>query len=126
MWDAVSIGYELHCSIERGESGYTVYRDVDSAGRYIVGGVCPTVIVPVERVTVAKCVDAVKMLMATAGAVHAEAVGCWVHEGRVYFDLSSTEHQIDAALHTAGLRGELAIFDREEFAEIGVSVQVAG
>lgn len=126
MWDSVSIGYELFRSIERGESGYTVYRDVDSAGRYIVGGVCPTVILPVDRVTVARCVDAVTMLLATAGAAGAEAVGCWVHEGRVYFDLSSTEHQVDAALHVAGLRGELAVFDRDEFVEIETGALVAG
>ena len=78
MWDSVTIGYELFRSIERGESGYTVYRDPDSAGRYIVGGVCPTVILPVERVTAAGCVDAVAMLLAAAGAASAEAVGCWV------------------------------------------------
>ena len=119
MFD-MRIASDMFRAISAGESGGTYGG---ATGRYVVGGVVPTVIIPVDKVTESRVREAVAMVSAAADS--ADAIGFWVHEGTVYFDACNIVPDESGALMIAAGRGELAVWDMEMERELFVREAVA-
>lgn len=75
---------------------------------YIVGGILPTIVVPLAEFTAPFLAG---VMQGWSGHPHyVEMMGTWVHDGHVYIDAS--EHIIDraTAVETGRMRGEIAIY----------------
>ena len=84
-------------------------------GRFIVGGVMPSIKLPHFQVRHPATVGFIteRLTQAIKDYPNAETVGSWRDGfmGDVYFDLSTTHDDRGTALHLARLRGERAIYD---------------
>lgn len=84
---------------------------------YWVGGVTDTLIAP-QGASGSALLESLRVL-----ASGADWLGFWAHSGRVYVDATSWHPTLDEALRFGRVRGEIAIWDIANDAEIKVEGQ---
>lgn len=100
------------------KGGETIHLRGSGHGRFIVGGLAPSIRVPHYQATHPATVNYVAEQIEAwlKDYPRAETLGSWqdIATGTIYIDLGTTHEQRDEAVHLAGLRGELAIYDAHD------------
>lgn len=102
-------------ALDNAKKGDTIHLSGSGHGRYIVGGIGTSIVLPPYQAnhpaTTAFVTDRLNAML--ADFPRAETVGSWrdIVTGNVYFDLGTTHEKRDTAVYIAGVRSERAIYD---------------
>lgn len=109
----------------RRNGGHTIHRPGRSEHhRYIVGGLVPSIRVPVHTATHPATVHFIttRLVELVKDYPRAETLGSWLDGTTLHIDLGTTTDSRDTALFLARQRGEVAVYDTLK----GESIQVSG